>query len=474
MDYTKLCFKAGIEIHQQLDTGKLFCRCPSIVHDKNPDIHFERKLYARAGEHGTIDTAALAEMKKARGFLYEGCSTSACLVELDEEPPLPINEEALRVVLHVAQLVHAHIIEDIQIMRKTVIDGSNVSGFQRTALVAVNRYIETSKGKISIPGINIEEESARKIEGTDTHLKYRLDRLGIPLIEISTGPELQDPEHVKEAAEKLGMILRSTGKMKRGIGTIRQDVNVSIKNGARTEIKGFKDLRSIPKVVEYEIERQLQLINDGRKIAEEVRKAEPDFSTSYLRPMSTSARMYPETDLQTYRITSQLLEGAEDIEMIEDVATNFIEKYGLDKDIAMKIAKSEQKYFFRKLCEKYKNIKSSFIADTLLSSAKQIKQKYNIEINPSQEDYEALFSALDNEKIAKESVLDILKEGKAVKEIIDKFKLISDKELEKELHKIISENKNVPPQALIGKAMVALRGKAAGQKIVEMLKKLTS
>ena len=158
MDYTKLGFKAGIEIHQQLDTGKLFCRCPSIVHDKNPDIHFQRKLYAKAGEQGSIDAAALAEMRKERFFKYEGCTTSSCLVELDEEPPQEMDREALRVVLQVAKLVHAKIIDEIQIMRKTVIDGSNVSGFQRTALVAINGFIETSKGKVSIPTINIEEE----------------------------------------------------------------------------------------------------------------------------------------------------------------------------------------------------------------------------------------------------------------------------------------------------------------------------
>jgi glutamyl-tRNA(Gln) amidotransferase subunit E len=265
LDYTKLGFKCGIEIHQQLDTKKLFCNCSSIVHDTKPDLIVRRKLTAVAGETGSIDNAAAYEKSKDKEFIYEACSTSCCLVELDEEPPHNVNQDALKIVLEVSLLLNATIVDEIQFMRKTVIDGSNVSGFQRTALVAQDGYIETSKGKVIIESICLEEEAAKKIETTKEYARYRLDRLGIPLIEIATDASIKDPEHAKEVSQKLGMILRSTGKVKRGLGTIRQDVNVSIKQGVRTEIKGFQDLKSIPKVINYEVERQLKEIKNSKK-----------------------------------------------------------------------------------------------------------------------------------------------------------------------------------------------------------------
>jgi glutamyl-tRNA(Gln) amidotransferase subunit E len=97
---------------------------------------------------------------------------------------------------------------------------------------------------------------------------YRLDRLGIPLIEIATEPMTYTPQQVEEVAWVIGYSVKITGKAKRGVGTVRQDVNVSIAGGAKTEIKGVPDLSLIPKVIEYEAARQVNLL----KIAEELRR----------------------------------------------------------------------------------------------------------------------------------------------------------------------------------------------------------
>lgn len=252
-------FKCGIEIHQQLDTNKLFCSCPSIIREDKPEIIIKRKLRAVAGETGEIDRAALHEFLKNKEIIYEGYKDTNCLVEFDEEPPHEINQEALEIALKFALMVNAKIFKAIQVMRKTVIDGSNPSGFQRTALIAVDGKISTSLGDVSIKSICLEEDAARKISEEENFVTYRLDRLGIPLIEIATAPEIKSPEHAREVAEKIGTILR-TLKVKRGIGTIRQDVNISIKDGARVEIKGCEKLNLIPKVINYEIERQKMLI----------------------------------------------------------------------------------------------------------------------------------------------------------------------------------------------------------------------
>jgi len=253
-------FKCGIEIHQQLDTHKLFCSCPSILREDEPQIIVRRRMRAVAGETGEVDKAAMQEVLKNREIVYQAYRDTNCLVEIDEEPPHNINEEALTIVLKFCLLVNAHIADKIQVMRKTVIDGSNTSGFQRTSLVGYDGKISTSLGDVTITSICLEEDAARKISESGDEIIYRVDRLGVPLIEITTDPSILNPQHAKETAEKIGTILR-TLEVKRGIGTIRQDVNVSIEGGARVEIKGCQELNLIPKILEYEIKRQEMLIN---------------------------------------------------------------------------------------------------------------------------------------------------------------------------------------------------------------------
>ncbi|ODS41969.1 MAG: glutamyl-tRNA(Gln) amidotransferase subunit E [Candidatus Altiarchaeales archaeon IMC4] len=267
MDYQKLGFKAGIEIHQQLDTHKLFCSCPCEIREDEPDVIVKRKMRAVAGELGNVDPAALQEFLRDRVTVYEAYTGTTCLVELDEEPPHELNRQALEIAIEVSLLLNATPVDEIQVMRKTVIDGSNTSGFQRTILVAQDGFVETSKGRIEIPTICLEEDAARKIKEDGNETTYRLDRLGIPLVEICTSAGIKDPEHVREVAEKLGSMLRSS-RVKRGLGTIRQDVNVSIAGGQRIEVKGVQDLRLISKVAENEVARQILLI----EIMDELKK----------------------------------------------------------------------------------------------------------------------------------------------------------------------------------------------------------
>lgn len=473
-DYAKLGFLCGLEIHQQLDTLKLYCDCPSLIRDDQHDIYVQRRLRPVAGERGKIDVAALYEQSKGKYFVYEASSRCSCLVELDEEPPHDMNREALGVALQVAKMMNMKIVDQVHVMRKIVVDGSNVSGFQRTALIAQDGWIETSRGKIEIESLCLEEESAQKGEVTEQYTQFKLDRLGIPLLEVATGPNLQDPEHVKEAAEKIGMIIRSTGKAKRGIGTIRQDVNVNVTGYPRVEIKGFQELKAIPKVVDYEIDRQLSEIEKGGELKAHVRNAKADMTTEFLRPMPGAARMYPETDVKDILITKHMLDSIEIPELIEDKIETMVEYYKLPKDLVTTLVKDNLASFFEFSAKRYANLKPAFIADTLLGLVKQVKKQHGKEINPSQEDYSAVFKALNDGKIAKDSVLDIFASEKPVKDAIGDFQLMSDADLEKELKAIIAENEGVPFKALIGKAMGKLRGKADGRKISEMLKTLAA
>lgn len=279
LNYKKIGLTCGIEIHQQIASHKLFCSCPSLLRDDPPDVKVERELRAVVGETGDIDVAALHETQKGLRFLYEAYSDTTCLVELDEEPPHAVNPDVIEVGLQVAKLLDADIVDEVQVMRKTVVDGSNTSGFQRTALIARNGTLKTAEGDIRIASICVEEDSAKIIERREGVTIYRLDRLGIPLIEIGTSPDIHSPKQAQEVARKLGMILRSTEKVARGLGTIRQDVNVSVAGSTRIEIKGAQDLKMIPTIVDYEACRQISLLDLARKVGKlEMEKKVHDLS----------------------------------------------------------------------------------------------------------------------------------------------------------------------------------------------------
>ncbi len=263
IDYVKVGLKVGLEIHQQLATSaKLFCSCPPELFKEEPEIVFLRRLRPTQSELGQIDPAAYFEFQKGVKVLYEANRASACLVEMDEEPPHPLNMEAVEIVLTVALMMNAQPIDEVHVMRKTVIDGSNTTGFQRTCIIALDGWIEVGGKLIPIQAASLEEDAARKT-GTEAEgkiIRYRIDRLGIPLIEVATAPVIYSPQEAQEVALAIGRILRDTGRVMRGLGTIRQDLNVSIPNGALVEIKGVQELDLISKVVEYEVQRQLGLI----------------------------------------------------------------------------------------------------------------------------------------------------------------------------------------------------------------------
>ena len=469
-NYKQLGFKCGIEIHQQVAGKKLFCNCPCKIRKGNPDYKIVRKLRASVGEMGKVDLAAMHELQKGKDFLYGCYDDLTCLVETDSEPPHRVNKEALEVALQVALMLNAKIVDQIIFMRKTVIDGSNVSGFQRTALVGVGGFIEVNDKKINISCICLEEESAQVIKRTEKQDTYNLSRLGIPLIEIATDPDMTDPEEVREVASKIGMVLRSTDKMMRGIGSIRQDVNVSIKGGVRTEIKGFQDLRSIPKIIDYEIKRQLKEIKQGKKIEEAVRKAESDFTTSFLRPMPGAARMYPETDV---RLITPNISKIKKAELLEDKITKVSKKFKLAYGLAKEIVKTD-KGLFEELTKTTK-IKPAFIAETLVSYKKEVVKK-NKKADPSrikEVDLKKLFNKLDQGILAKSSVVDLLigiSLGK--KADYSRYEVKIPTNLGAEIKRIVDQNRDAQINALMGLIMAKYKGRLDGKTVMGILKKL--
>ncbi len=258
-NWDELGLMMGLEIHQQLNTKhKLFCPCSTDLTDDEHDEEIIRNLRPTQSELGQIDRAALQESLRDMTFKYEAYDNHTCLVENDDEPPHALNREALDICITIASLLNMKMVDEFHTMRKQVIDGSNTGGFQRTGLAATDGYLDTPYGRVAIESLGLEEDAARRIDSDGEYTQFRLDRLGIPLAEITTDPSMHHPEQIKEVAYMIGQVLRSTN-VKRGLGTIRQDVNISITRGARVEIKGVQDLDLMPVIVENEVTRQLAL-----------------------------------------------------------------------------------------------------------------------------------------------------------------------------------------------------------------------
>jgi glutamyl-tRNA(Gln) amidotransferase subunit E len=261
--------KVGLEIHQQLATSKkLFCNCKPIETEEY-SIKFQRKLRAAKSELGEYDPAALFEKSKSKSIMYFANPESSCLVEQDEEPPHELDIDAKRISLIIASALKSKIFSEIYPMRKTVVDGSNTTGFQRTMLISQGGHFEVEGKKIGIQSICLEEDAAKILGDEGSVRKFGLERLGVPLVEIATEPFVASPQHIKKIALALGRILRSTKKVKRGLGSIRQEVNVSIKGGGGvSEVKGVQQLEQLEKVVEYEAKRQYGLLKISKKLQE--------------------------------------------------------------------------------------------------------------------------------------------------------------------------------------------------------------
>jgi len=263
IDYRNIGLKVGLEIHQQLATkNKLFCHCEEFQSNEL-EFSFNRRLRPTQSEMGQVDPAAMFEFKKGKIINYHANRKSSCLVEADEEPPHDLNTEAVESALIVALALGSNIVDELHTMRKIVIDGSNTTGFQRTIIVALGGSLKTKNRDVPVQTICLEEDAARLVGDYDGYREYYLDRLCVPLVEIALAPV-----EIQEIALSLGRLLRATRRVARGLGTIRQDINVSIKGGKVVEVKGIQKLDLISKIVEYEALRQSGLM----KIKNELEK----------------------------------------------------------------------------------------------------------------------------------------------------------------------------------------------------------
>jgi len=357
-------------------------------------------------------------------------------------------------------------------MRKTVIDGSNTSGFQRTVLIGRNGFVETSSGKVRIENISLEEDACRIIGKEENKIIYRLDRLGIPLVEIGTAPDIKTPEQAKETALQIGEILRAC-KVKRGIGTIRQDVNMSIKNHPRVEIKGVQEPSLISKTIITETERQKQIEN----MKGEVRKANEDGTTSYLRPLPGASRMYPETDLPLLHITKQLIDRIKKtLPRLKHEVKDELLKQGLSPELAKLILQKNKLSEFKELIIVFNNpdlvakvivLWREEIASHQGKNIKEIEETLNLDL------LEDILKLLKDKKIKQEDVKRIMNEiasGKKLEETLSRESLDLNK-VEEEIARLIKEKPGLREGAYMGILMGKYKGKISGKMLMELIKK---
>lgn len=482
IDYVKVGLKSGLEIHQQLDSGKLFCKCPGYLRQDKPDYEIKRKLHAIAGESGEVDEAVKHEAKLGREFIYQGYNDNCCLIELDESPPCLINRGALDEALKIALLLNCEIYPCTQVMRKTVIDGSNTSGFQRTFLLAHDGFIETSFGKVTVDTLALEEDSARpgtsdNDEGDENTKVWKLDRLGIPLVEIMTRPEMASPEQIKEAALKIGEILRAC-KVKRGIGTIRQDVNVSIKGHDRVEIKGFQKPEMMIKTVDLEIIRQQKEIEEG-KTTGEVRGTLADGTTKFNRPMPGSARMYPETDLPLLRVgRDRINELKKNLPKLKREIRDELKKKGLSEEMINIVLDNnavDELETLSKVYDKDANLIAKMII--LWPSEFASKQKKTLEETKellNERILEKVLEELVKGKVQEGDVKGILLkvvQGRQVEEAV-KVERVDDNALEEAIAGIVKEKPGLRAGAYMGLIIGKLGASVDKRKAMDILGKL--
>lgn len=487
MNYEKLGLKGGLEIHQQLDTNKLFCNCPSYLRKDAPHFKVKRKLHKVAGETGEVDIAAEYEASLDKEFIYEGYNDTTCLVEIDEEPPHLINEQALDEAIKISLLMNCEIYPVSQIMRKTVINGSNTSGFQRTVLIAHNGFIETSFGKVRIEGVFLEEDAARpsntsneidedSLNVNKKQVIYRLDRLGIPLVEISTAPDMKTPEQIKETALKIGEILRAC-KVKRGIGTIRQDLNINIKGHDKVEIKGFQEQKIMIDTINFEIERQLENLKNEKR-AGEVRWTLPDGKTKFARPLPGKSRMYPETDIPLLKISrDKINEIKKHLPKLKTEIKEELKKKGLSDELINLVLENNLEEFevLMKVYNKDANLVAKMITLWRIELSKKLKiSQEKIKDILSERILEQILEALKQNKFQQsdiKSIMEKIANGQKFEDAIE-IEKVSHDEIAEEIAKIIKEKPGLRPNAYMGLVMQKFKGKIDAKKAMEIINKI--
>src|SRR5437773_1472661 len=531
MDYRALGLKVGLEIHQQLATHKLFCEDASALVDAPGGLRFRRRLRPTQSELGEVDAAAIEEAKRRLTFVYE-TTPNVCLVEADEEPPHPPNPEALDITLEIALLLDAKPVSEVDFMRKIVIDGSNTSGFQRSALVALDGHLETNGKRIGVPTILLEEDAARKLGEAEGEVVYRLDRLGIPLVEVAAELKRRGVRSVPAAVKDVTAVFRETqskvvaSASARGgavlgwslpgfAGLLKGRLGPELAAHARIAgVAGIFHSDELPAygIIAPEVDAVRKALGTGPQdafilVAErrtkaqaaieemipraqaaiqgvppETREPRPDGTSAYSRPLPGKAHMYPETDVPPIRVTRERLERIrEHLPERPDVAVSrIVREYAIHEQLARPLVQEGTDELFELIAREFGEPR--LVATVLLYNFGELRRE-SLDVDGIPVDHlRELFALLKAGRFAKEALPDLLRamarRGIRATEAIGALgvKGIARPELEAIVDAVLDESKDAieargeaVEKALMGKVMERVRGRADGKLVSEVL-----
>lgn len=367
-----------------------------------------------------------------------------------------------------------------------------------------NGYIELSSGRrIRLNRIHIEEDAGKLIhQKGDTYVDY--NRGGVPLIEIVTEPDFRSVDEVREYVEKLQLIMRYIGvsDCKMQEGSMRCDVNISVRPegqkefGTRTEIKNMNSIAFMAKAIEYEQERQIDIIESGGSVQQEtLRYDDATNTTSSMRGKedANDYRYFRDPDLVTINVTDQEVEELEKTipELPDEKLERYVEKLGIPEPDAQLLVKYRRvAEYFERASEGTANPRTAanFIIGQIFRTIENESAKEEFDIPVSAESLRELIKLLDSKKIrmnlAKSTLDKMLETGKKVSELISEKDMGGlDEEATKKLcQEAVDANPNAVAdykggkekavKAIVGYVMKNSRGKADAMKAEEIIKQI--
>lgn len=370
--------------------------------------------------------------------------------------------------------------------------------------LCINGYIELNSGrKIRITRIHIEEDAGKLIHQRGaTYVDY--NRGGVPLIEIVSEPDIRSIDEAKEYVEKLQMIMRYIGvsDCKMQEGSLRCDVNISIrpqgseKLGTRTELKNMNSFTFITKAMEYEINRQIDLVENGESVIQETRRYnEADDCTESMRGKedANDYRYFREPDLVTISVTKEQVENLRT--KLPELPDTRLKRYTTELEIPQKDAELLVKYrrvadYFEAASQKIKNPKhaANLILGQIFRRVDTEEAKEAFEVATSPQQLNELIQLLDAGKIrmnlVKSTLEKMLDSGKSAMDFISESDMggLDDDALKQLCLQAIEQNPNAVSdflsgkekalKALLGNVMKGSRGRADAQQAEELLKQI--
>ncbi len=438
-------------------------------------------------------------------------NTQACNIDLGMPGVLPVlNEEVLKMAIKFGLSINANINSPTQFARKNYFYPDLPKGYQISQLdnpIVEGGGLEItlkdgSKKKIRITRAHLEEDAGKSLhEDFEGLTGIDLNRAGTPLLEIVSEPDLSSPEEAVAYLKKIHSIIRyleiSDGNMAEG--SMRCDANVSLRKkgskelGTRTETKNVNSFKFVKKAIQYEIRRQIKILESGERVTQETRLYDSQLDET--RPMRSKEfandyRYFPEPDLLPVVLDEGFIKSIKDLmpELSEEKEKRFIREYKLsDYDANVLSVDPNLSNFFEEVVVRSRNPKLA--ANWIMGELSAFLNKENLSILETKVDSINLGNLLSriedstiSGKIAKEVFEEMWNSKKSPDEIIEEkgLKQVTDSsEIEKIINQVLEQNQSQLEQYksgkeklfgfFVGQVMKASRGKANPEQVNKLL-----